>query len=339
MKQFLIILLTIVHIAAFAQVDVPSSTKKTKQKLDQKNNLSAKSLLWKIEGKKLKQPSYLFGTIHMIPKEDFFWPINTKETLAQCERLTLEIDMAGLENNMGAQMSMMMNIFMKDGVTLPKLLTEEEYQMVKDHFANGSLPLPQMMLDKIKPMFLSMMVSEDFDFMGGNLLGGNEEEELADGDESEGPLGGMSSYEMEFMSLAKEKEMETAGLETADYQMSVFDSIPYKAQADMLVDAIVAEKDSLNNMEDQMAGMINLYKSQDLQALQELLQSESSGLEQFEDILLNQRNRNWIPIMKVQMAEKPTFFAVGAGHLGGEQGVLTLLRKEGYKLTPLSISK
>ena len=226
----------------------------------------------------------------------------------------------------------MMNIFMKDGITLPKLLSEEEYKMVQDHFANGSLPLPQMMLDKIKPMFLSMMVSEDFDFMGGGLLGGGETE-----DDTNDSMGGISSYEVELMDIAKKNEMETSGLETVEYQMSVFDSIPYKAQADMLIDAIEAEKDTTTNIETQMADMIQLYKDQDLQALQQLLKSESSGMEQFEEILLNQRNRNWIPIMKTQIAEKPTFFAVGAGHLGGPEGILTLLRKEGYKLTPVSM--
>lgn len=332
MKQLFVLLFVLLQFSIFAQVEAPVLTKKERQNL--KNNLDTKALLWKIEGKKIKNPSYVYGTIHMIPKEDFFWPNHTKESLDACERLTLEIDMAGLENDMSAQMSMMMNIFMKDGVTLPKLLSEEEYKMVQDHFANGSIPLPQMMLDKIKPMFLSMMVSEDFDLMGGNLLTGSSDEEDADAEDS---MGGISSYEVEFMDIAKEKEMETSGLETVEYQMSVFDSIPYKAQADMLIEAIVAEKDTSTNIETQMADMIHLYKTQDLQALQQLLKTESSGMEQFEDILLNQRNRNWIPIMITQIAEKPTFFAVGAGHLGGPEGILSLLRKEGYKLTPMSM--
>ncbi len=331
MKQLFVLLFALLQLSTFAQVEAPTLTKKDKQNL--KNNLTTKSLLWKIEGKKIKQASYLFGTIHMIPKEDFFWPNNTKPSIDACERLTLEIDMAGLENDMSAQMSMMMNIFMKDGVTLPKLLTEEEYKMVQDHFANGSLPLPQMMLDKIKPMFLSMMVSEDFDFMGGNLLGGTEDET----DQSENGMEGISSYEVELMAIAEKNEMESSGLETVEYQMSVFDSIPYKAQANMLLEAIKAEKDTTSSVQNQLSDMIQLYKNQDLQALQQLLKTESTGMDQFEEILLNQRNRNWIPIMKAQIAEKPTFFAVGAGHLGGPEGILSLLRKEGYKLTPISM--
>lgn len=331
MKQLFILLFALMQLSIFAQVEAPVLSKKAKQNL--KNNLDTKALLWKVEGKKIKHPSYVYGTIHMIPKEDFFWPNHTQQCIDECERLTLEIDMAGLENDMSAQMSMMMNIFMKDGITLPKLLTDEEYKMVQDHFANGSIPLPQMMLDKIKPMFLSMMVSEDFDLMGGNLLGGADDED----EDTEDSMEGISSYEVEFMDIAKEREMETAGLETVEYQMSVFDSIPYKAQADMLIEAIVAEKDTTTNIETQMADMIQLYKNQDLQALQQLLKTESSGMEQFEDILLNQRNHNWIPIMKTQIAEKPTFFAVGAGHLGGPEGILNLLIQEGYKVTPVSM--
>ncbi len=331
MKKLLLLFIAILPFLAIAQIEAP--LKEKKKKSNQKNNIEANSLLWKIESKKLKQASYLFGTIHMIPENDFFWPANTERSIAECKRLTLEIDMAGIENDMAAQMSMMMNIFMKNGMTLPKLLSEEEYALVSNHFANGQLPIPQMMLDKVKPMFLSMMVSEEFDFLGGGLLGGGEE----DTEEDENAEG-IKSYEMEFMKIAEEKELQTSGLETVEYQMSIFDSIPYTAQAKMLVDAVKAEQDSTQSIVSQMDEMISKYRAQDLVALHSLLGNDESGLEEFEDVLLNQRNRNWIPIMKEQMAEMPTFFAVGAGHLAGPQGVLALLKSEGYKLTPISLA-
>jgi uncharacterized protein len=56
------------------------------------------------------------------------------------------------------------------------------------------------------------------------------------------------------------------------------------------------------------------------------------GMGQYEDILLKKRNMNWIPVMGRMMAEKPTLFAVGAGHLGGPTGVVALLRKAGYRV-------
>ena len=184
------------------------------------------------------------------------------ESIKACERLTLEIDMANIEDNIAAQMSMMMNIFMKGGVTLPKLLSDEDYKLVKDHFENGSLPIPQMMLDKIKPMFLSMMVSEEFDFLGGGLLGGaeEEEEEEEEEDEEKEESEGIKSYEMEFIEIATENELETSGLETVEYQMSIFDSIPYEAQAKMLVESLKAE-DSGEDEFDMMVKICLLYTS------------------------------------------------------------------------------
>jgi uncharacterized protein YbaP (TraB family) len=55
----------------------------------------------------------------------------------------------------------------------------------------------------------------------------------------------------------------------------------------------------------------------------------------FESAFLIKRNKNWIPKMKLIMNEHPVFFAVGAGHLGGKTGVLSLLRKEGFHLEPI----
>ena len=65
-------------------------------------------------------------------------------------------------------------------------------------------------------------------------------------------------------------------------------------------------------------------------------EAEEGGIEGYEDVLLYTRNKNWIPIMSEQMSTNKTFFAVGAGHLGGKDGVIDLLKKEGFKLTPLS---
>ena len=52
--------------------------------------------------------------------------------------------------------------------------------------------------------------------------------------------------------------------------------------------------------------------------------------------MLNNRNNNWIPVIAAATKEKPTFFAVGAAHLGGEKGVISLLRKKGFKVTPIN---
>ena len=59
--------------------------------------------------------------------------------------------------------------------------------------------------------------------------------------------GDIVSYEMEFMEMAKAEVKEIGGLETIEFQMSIFDSIPYEAQAQMLVEGIKAEKDTTSS--------------------------------------------------------------------------------------------
>jgi len=270
------------------------------------------TLLWEISGKDLDQSSFLYGTIHMINKNDFVMTEATKSAFEKAKLVTFEINLEEM-TNMAAMMPLMMKAFMANDTTLQDLLSEEDYRLVSGHFEK--LGLPMMLLNRIKPMFLSALTSEDALKM------------------SEEP-GEVVSYEMEFMEMARQQGKTMAGLETAEYQMSMFDSIPYRAQAEMLVEGI--QTGDTGN--DQFKKMIELYKSQDLQGLQEMLSSDESGVAEYEDLLLLQRNRNWIPVMEKMMAGQTVFFAVGAGHLAGEEGVIALLRKEGYTLKPIKSS-
>jgi len=272
------------------------------------------SLLWQITSEELDKPSYLYGTIHMIAKDDYFVTESTEKAIADAERMTFEINMEDM-NNMGMMMSMMMNAFMKDGGSLKKLLTEEEYALVKAKFDEIGLPIA--LFDRVKPMFTSMMTSMD-------MSGGNPMEQGADSD--------IVSYEMEFMEKAKTQKMEMQGLETVEYQMSMFDSIPYSAQAEMLYESIKTE----NSTSDQLDEMVKLYKNQDLKGMMKMFATDEEGIGQYEDLLLVGRNKNWIPVMQKMMTEQVTFFAVGAGHLGGNNGVVNLLKAEGFTLTPMN---
>ncbi len=270
-----------------------------------------KSLLWEISGNGLAQTSYLYGTIHMIGADDFFLTEKTKEAFQKAEKLTLEINMEEMMD-MSKMMPLLMQSFMKNDTTLKDLLTEEEYGKVKGHFEKVGLPM--MFVERIKPMFLSAMGNEDITSMNQS--------------------GDVKSYEMEFMTMAKERDIPLDGLETAEYQMSMFDSIPYKTQAKMLVESI-GSPDSDSNGKSQFDELVKLYKSRDLYGLQEMLQTDETGIKDYEDLLLVNRNKNWIPVMEDMMKNGIVFFAVGAGHLAGEEGVVALLRQKGYEVKPI----
>ena len=274
------------------------------------------ALLWEITGKNLSKPSYLYGTIHLIPKNDFFLTEATKKAFESTQKVTFEINMKEMNNPM-ALISIFTKAMMPDGKKLKDFLNNEDYDLVKRKF--DTLGLPLKMLERIKPMFLSVMMGSD----GEKMLA--EDGTIPESNKS-------TSYEMEFLKMGETQKKEFGGLETVEFQMGIFDSIPYQVQADMLVKAVKSN----GSGGDDLSKMVEMYKKQDIEAMSNMLKSsDESELSNYENILINSRNKNWIPLMAKAMSEKSTFFAVGAGHLGGENGVVNLLKKEGYKIKPL----
>jgi len=271
------------------------------------------SLLWKIEGNDIVGSSYLYGTIHMIGAEDFFMPSGTMSAIDNADEVVFEIDMNEM-SDMGAMMGIMSKAFMKDGKTISDLLSVEDYKLLEDKFAK--LGLPMMMLERIKPAFLTVFA---YDVDPNGMQNGS-----------------IKSYEMEFFEMANNASKPVSGLETIEFQMSVFDSISYEDQAKMLVDALKAG----DSGSDDFKVMTDMYKSQNINAMVQMIDDdEVMGSADSNDVLLTGRNKNWIPVMTELMKTKKVFFAVGAAHLAGENGVINLLRKEGYKLTAASAFK
>ena len=306
-KYFLYILIAIVF--------ATSSCKTTQGAVEDKVEINAfkpltNALLWKIEGNGLATPSYLYGTIHLIDADDYYLPQGTLTAIDNTQKMVFEIDMNEM-SDMGAMMGLMNQAFMKDDQTLKDLISEEDYKLVDSHFTKLGLPL--MLMERMKPMFLTVFASGDMDPAGLQT-------------------GAMKSYEMEFLEIAKNSDMPVAGLETIEFQLSVFDSIPYKAQAEMLVETIKTGGTDSSDFD----VMVKMYKEQKINDMVSMISDEDEQLSEYEDILLNKRNEAWSSRMVKMMNQMPTFFAVGAGHLAGQRGVIHLLRKEGYTLTPIS---
>lgn len=302
-------LLSLVLYSCKSNESIPADSTIEKATSTIADNQLEKALLWEITGNGLTESSYLFGTIHMIDTEDYFLPEGTLSAIDNSTEVYFEIDMTEM-NDISKIMPLMQKAYMNDDLTLKDLLSEEDYALVQDHFEKMNLPL--FFFERIKPMFLTVFASGDIN--PGDLKSGK-----------------IKSYEMEFAEIAAESNKTIGGLETIEYQISIFDSIPYTAQAEMLIETIKAG----DTGDDQFMELVKLYKGQDVAGLYSVMQDEES-IEEYEDILLVQRNKNWIPIMSERMAQNKTFFAVGAGHLGGPMGVINLLKKAGYTMTPVN---
>lgn len=256
-----------------------------------------KSLLWKISGNGLEKPSYLFGTMHAVCEINF--DTDVIKALDETNQLYLEIDL----DDPKLQINMMKGMMMKDGITLSSLITKEDSIIVND-FLKANVGTTLKFVDKFKPFMVSSMFIP-------KLL--------------ECP---MKSIEMELVKISKEQKEEVFGLETIEEQILVFDKIPYKIQAEELVKTA---KDNLIKDKAEFQKMLVIYEEKDIEGMIDMMaESENKISSEFDDLLLNDRNDNWIPIIEKISKEKPTFYAVGAAHLAGENGVIKLLRKKGF---------
>ena len=266
----------------------------------------AKSLLWKITGPGIEKPSFLFGTIHAICRDDATLSANLEKVIRECDEVYFEVDMDNLFEMLMAARKMKM----RGDTTLRDLLSEEDYLKVKDYFSGRQTPLPFSMLETYKPILAAAML-----------------EQSAMTCES-------TAMEQVILLEAKSFEKEVKGLESLSYQASVLDSIPYQLQASQLVEQIDKMNRGESN-ESEMEKLFAAYKAQDLAALEQLLIHSESGIGAFADVMLFNRNRNWVNKLRELLPKKSLLIAVGAGHLPGEQGLIELLRKEGYQLTPV----
>lgn len=274
------------------------------------------TLLWKITSPGAEQSSYLFGTIHLIPEDKYFMPNKVVAALNASDEVIFEIDPRDMQNP-AKMMGLINKINMIGGVKLGDLLSAEDYATVKGYFADSQLPF--MFLERMKPLFVSAMVGQDGGVMGG--FGG---------------MSGMKSYEMELTDIAEAAGKSIGGLETMEFQMSLFDSIAYEDQANMLLEAVKADVSKSETGEDnQLDQMVDMYRRQAVAEMATMMSEESMSVGRFEDLLLTRRNENWAPIIQTASVEKPMFYAVGAGHLGGVNGVISLLRQSGVTVEPV----
>lgn len=260
------------------------------------------ALLWKISGKGLTHPSYLFGTVHMICPQDFFLTPAAKSAFAEAKTIYMEVDLA----DASMSMKLLELVQLGEGRTLSSFFDSSDYALLQQ-FVHDSLQMDIRFLERFKPIMLYSLLTS-------KIL----------------PCAKEQAYEMEFVQMAKEEKKVVKGLETAEYQVSIFDSIPAKEQSAMIMDIVKnydSQKTDFNHL-------IQVYKSQNIDSLYKMVE-ESPDTKINQDLLLFSRNRKWVPLIDNATHLGPCFIAVGAGHLGGPQGLIALLRKRGFTVKPM----
>lgn len=265
---------------------------------------SGNSLLWEISGNNLKQPSYLFGTVHMICKEDFFLPEVVRTKFSAAEEVFLELDM----DDPAMMMKMMTMMQLPKGQTIKQLFGDSAFKEFDKKYQKIT-GMSAVMFNTFKPLMLMTMLTEK------SLSCSNRE-----------------SYEQTFMAIAAKEKKDIKGLEKMEDQIAVFDAIPDSVE-------IANLQTMINNFDksiEEFKKLVAIYKQQDVEGLFKLTTASPELMDAQNDLLVK-RNNNWIPVMQKNMEAKACFFAVGAAHLGGDIGVINLLRKQGYTVKPVKL--
>ncbi|MDD3038918.1 TraB/GumN family protein [Bacteroides sp.] len=289
--------------------------------------------LWKISGNGLTQPSYLFGTYHGT-YDILYGYVDSipgfHEAFDTCSQYAGEVNLL-LEDPKSSISKLDME--MPKDTTYSILLNNEDYHYL-DSIVRQNLKTPFNKM-YLKPGHL-LLVLEAI----------NELEEFSKNGYSKIIIDSIRSQFMDLVlaTKAQEKEYTLVGLETFYEQMNLL--VPnenFKKQADILI-ADLREEESAQ-LPIFSKTLSEVYRTQNMKYLikfeanlDSLYQTSSifkNMIEQTREVLLKQRNINWINKIPALMKDKPTFIAVGVRHLPGKNGLISLLIKKGYKVEPV----
>lgn len=254
------------------------------------------SLLWEISGNGLTKPSYLYGTVHMICSSDYFLTEKTKKAFDSSNKLVLEADLADPE-----ELAMMQKMVIGKE-PLSKKLSPEQFSKL-DGILKKTTGLSVQQVDNYSMMAVMSLISM-------KSFG------CAD----------LKLYEMEFIEQAKKKNIDIAGLEKIEAQFKILDkAYTNEEMLSVLENSNVAET----------AELVKAYKQENIGDVFAIVTDKRYTSEKTKNEILDGRNRNWIKEMPKLMKDETVFFAVGSGHLGGEFGMINLLRNAGYIVKPV----
>ncbi len=275
-------------------------------------------LLYKISGNDLEKPSYIIGT-HHLANVGFVEKINgVKEALTETEQVYGELkwDVMANPDSLKAMQERMM---LPEGQTLKTILTPEQYKrldafMTAKMGAGMSNPMVEAQMGKLTPMALVTQFQVLLFLMN----------HMGEFDPS-------STFDQYFQAQAQKNNLPCGGLETMSFQAQVlYGSTPMERQVEQLMCLIDNEQFNVQMLEE----MTKAFYAQDLDALKKAMDvklgTSCDSTPEEEAALIDNRNADWLSKMPAIMKQAPTFFAVGAGHLPGEKGVLQLLRNAGY---------
>jgi len=266
-----------------------------------------KSFLWKVESS--QGTAYLLGSIHLLKKDSVGLNAAIDVAFNKAKRLVFEIDLLH-EGTEKMQQLILQKGIIRDGDTLQQKVSPETYELAAK-WAND-LGIDFKVLSPLKPWVaaLTMLVMQLQKLGYDPNLG----------------------VDRQLAQRAKEANKPVSGLETAEFQVGLFDQLSPRMQ-DLMLRQTLTEMAQLGKSVDDI---VRAWRSGDVAAAEKFFADSMKDFPEIQEKLVDERNRNWLAeIDRLLKPEEPVLVVVGAAHLVGKNGVVELLKGRGYKVEQL----
>jgi uncharacterized protein YbaP (TraB family) len=271
-------------------------------------------LLWKITKKGMSQPSYIFATHHLVNTNIIDSVKGFLPAFESAKQVVGELNTTTVPTSEVRQL-VKKNIYISSDTTLEMLFTKDEYARVDTCIRHNFKKITLATMNKVTPSY----IQNNLEIMNYIKMGGeyNTKDHL-------------DSY---IQKKAYKEGKKIIALETYEQQASTMFGTSLRRQAELLVCFV-------DNLEDYIKRDIKVteyYKKQDLQSIYKMSKQSTGTIcdstKGENESLLDNRNKAWMPKLKEYINSAPTFIAVGAAHLTGPSGLLSLMKKAGYKIS------
>lgn len=265
------------------------------------------SLLWKISGNGLSSPSYLYGTMHTTDARVFKLADSVLMAFEYCDLFVMEVIIDD-----ASKLNILQGLYMDTSYSLKKLLSPMQYDSV-DQYCRKNTGQSIKNFERLKPVYTAAILSQSVYSQSDTAA--NAHQYFLD------------EY---FQRQAMSQQKKVQGLETIAEQMLVFDVLSYPHQAELLMQTVRKTENDTKSYDQ----MVRYYLDNDLVKMMSF-ENDFSLPDSLYDGLITARNRRMADRMDTFMHRQSAFVAVGAGHLGEEEGIVNLLRDKGYTVLPV----
>ena len=256
------------------------------------------SLLWEIKGNGLEQSSYLYGTYHLLCPEDFLIKEKTLNAFDKSSQLILEVNFGDTAEINSVQRKL------STARKISDLLTRDE-QIRLDTALRKYYSIGYKQVENVSAMMLSSLIIQ-------------KGIKCAD----------VKNPELELIKRAGGQNKTVGQLETALAQIDFLN----KAFSPSM---LVAQIEQTPFYLEVSANLLKDYKAENMLELEKIFTNPVYMTDEATKWLFTIRNHNWVKKMPEMMKEKSTFFAIGALHLIGDEGLINLLRDQGYTVNAI----